>query len=131
MAEFCVSQTPATLYITIYTLRLATGPLVLAPISKAYGQQWVYIPAISFVLTFSAGAAAAKGFALLLIYYFFSGFFCLVGITIRGGTVTNIWPRGKQQATASLLFILTPFLALTLGPTTGAYVLHIQHANWR
>lgn len=68
MADFCVGRTQATLCITLYTLGLATGPLVLAPISEDYGQRWVYIPAISFVLAFSAGAAAAKGFAILLIY---------------------------------------------------------------
>jgi hypothetical protein len=28
-----------------------------------------------------------------------------------------------------LLFVLAPFLALTLGLTAGAYVLHIWHAN--
>jgi predicted MFS family arabinose efflux permease len=90
MADFCIGRTQATLCITLYTLRLAAGPLVLAPISKAYGRQWVYIPAISFMLTFSARAAAAKGFAILLIYQFFSGFFCLVGIAVGGGTVANI-----------------------------------------
>jgi MFS family permease len=131
MAEFCVGRTQATLCITIYTLGLATGPLVLAPISEAYGRRWVYIPAISFVLAFSAGAAAAKGFAILLTCRFFSGFFCSVGIAVGGGTVADIWPRGKQRATASLLFVLAPFLALTLGPTAGAYVIHIRHANWR
>ena len=131
MADFCVGRTQATLCITLYTLGLATGPLVLAPISEAYGRRWVYIPAISFVLAFSAGAAAAKGFAILLTCRFFSGFFCSVGIAVGGGTVADIWPRGKQRATASLLFVLAPFLALTLGPTAGAYVLHIRHANWR
>jgi MFS family permease len=131
MADFCVGRTQATLCITLYTLGLATGPLVLAPISEAYGRRWVYIPTISFVLAFSAGAAAAKGFAILLICRFFSGFFCSVGIAVGGGTVADIWPRGKQRATASLLFVLAPFLALNLGPTAGAYVLHIRHANWR
>lgn len=131
MADFCVGRTQATLCITLYTLGLATGPLVLAPISEAYGRRWVYIPAISFVLAFSAGAAAAKSFAILLTCRFFSGFFCSVGIAVGGGTVADIWPRGKQRATASLLFVLAPFLALTLGPTAGAYVLHIRHANWR
>ncbi|RHZ62845.1 hypothetical protein CDV55_105833 [Aspergillus turcosus] len=131
MADFCVGRTQATLCITLYTLGLATGPLVLSPISEAYGRRWVYIPAISFVLAFSAGAAAAKGFAILLTCRFFSGFFCSVGIAVGGGTVADIWPRGKQRATASLLFVLAPFLALTLGPTAGAYVLHIRHANWR
>lgn len=90
MADFCVGQTQATLCITLYMLGLATGPLMLSPISKAYSQQWVYIPAISFMLTFSAGAAAAKGFAILLTCQFFSSFFCSVGITVREGTVTNI-----------------------------------------
>ncbi|KAF4219056.1 hypothetical protein CNMCM5878_003911 [Aspergillus fumigatiaffinis] len=131
MAEFCVGRTQATLCITIYTLGLAIGPLVFAPISEYYGRRWVYIPAISSVLAFSAGAAAARDFAIFLVCRFCSGFSCSAGIAVGGGTVADIWPRGKQRATASLLFVLAPFLALTLGPTAGAYVLHIQHANWR
>lgn len=131
MAEFCVGRTQATLCITIYTLGLATGPLVFAPISETCGRRWVYIPAITSVLAFSAGTACAKVFSIFLVCRFCSGFCCSVGIAVGGGTVADIWPRGKQRAIASLLFVLAPFLALSLGPSIGAHVLCIQHANWR
>jgi MFS family permease len=47
------------------------------------------------------------------------------------GTVADIWSLGKEGGTASLFFILGPFLGPTMGPLVGAYMLGDHDNNWR
>lgn len=131
MGYFNVGRTVAISNITLYTVGLACGPLLLAPLSEIYGRRWIYIAASSCLLAFTAGAAAAPNLATFLVCRFLGGFLGSVGIAIGAGTVVDLWPAGKQRAAASLLFVLCPFLAPSIAPIVGAYVLEAHDSDWR
>ncbi|RDH26638.1 major facilitator superfamily domain-containing protein [Aspergillus welwitschiae] len=131
MKEFCVGRLEATMSITLYTIGLALGPLLFAPLSETYGRRWIYILASTSLLSFAAGAGAAQSFASYLICRFLSGMLGSVGIAMGAGTVADVWPHGRGRASASLMFVLGPFLAPSLAPFIVAYFLEAFNNDWR
>ncbi|KAH8435421.1 putative MFS polyamine transporter [Aspergillus melleus] len=131
MEYFSVGRTAAISNITLYTVGLACGPLLLAPLSEMYGRRWVYIVASSCLLAFTAGAAVAGNLATFLVCRFLGGFLGSVGIAIGAGTVVDLWPAGQQRGAASLLFVLGPFLAPSIAPIVGAYAMTAHDGDWR
>lgn len=131
MEEFHVSRTQSLLPLTLYTLGLAFGPLVLAPLSEAFGRKWVYVASSTFHLAFIGGGSAASNFATLLACRLIAGTLGSAAIAIGAGSIADIWQLEKAGAGASLLFILAPFLGPTLGPLAGAYILDDRGYDWR
>ncbi|PYH46961.1 putative MFS polyamine transporter [Aspergillus saccharolyticus JOP 1030-1] len=129
--RFNVSQTVSMLTLTLYTLGLAFGPLVIAPLSETFGRRPVYIFTSTCLLTFSAGAGAANNLATLLVCRGLAGALGSSGIAIGAGTLADIWDLDKEGGPASLLFVLGPFLGPTTGPLAGAYVLKDHGDDWR
>ena len=65
------SPTIITLGMTTYMMGLATGPLVLAPMSELYGRRPVYLISLFLFLVFLLPACLAKNFATVLVVRFF------------------------------------------------------------
>ncbi|KAF7589403.1 hypothetical protein BBP40_004306 [Aspergillus hancockii] len=130
-AHFNVSRTESILPLTLYTLGLALGPLVIAPLSEYLGRKWIYVITSSFLLAFTGGAAAAQNFSTLLVCRFLAGFLGSAGVAIGAGTLGDIWAFGKVGGIVSLFFILGPFLGPSFGPLAGAYILYNHDNNWR
>jgi MFS family permease len=122
-ADFNVSRTESILLLTLYTLGLAFGPVVIAPLSEYFGRKWIYVTTSSFLLAFTGGAAAAQNFTTLLVCRFLAGFLGSAGVAI--------WAFGKVGGIVSLFFILGPFLGPSFGPLAGAYILYNHDKDWR
>ncbi|OIW32633.1 MFS general substrate transporter [Coniochaeta ligniaria NRRL 30616] len=132
MTEFAVSRTVAILSETMYMLGLASGPMILAPLSEFIGRRWLYIATSSSLIAFAAGAGAAQNFATYLVCRFLCGCLGSAGVAIGAGTILDVWGIGtKAGAMASLLFICGPFFGPSLGPLVGAYIMHDHHGDWR
>lgn len=72
MEEFGIeSSTIITLGMTTYMAGLATGPLVLAPMSELYGRRPVYLISLFLFLVFLLPACLAKNFVTILVVRFF------------------------------------------------------------
>jgi hypothetical protein len=72
MEEFHVSSEPvATLGVTCYLVGLATGSLILAPLSEIYGRRPVYIGSLLFYALMVLPCALATGLPEILIVRFF------------------------------------------------------------
>lgn len=128
---FSVSRTASILTLTLYTLGIAFGPMLIAPLSELVGRRWIYITTITFFLAFAGGSGGAQNFGTLLVCRCLTGLLGSAGIAIGAGTVADIWPLGKEGGIAGLFFILGPFLGPTLGPLAGAYILRDHDNNWR
>lgn len=59
MARFGVTQTVATLALTLFSLGLATGPLVIGPLSEVYGRNIIYRVSFGLLFAFSWPVAFA------------------------------------------------------------------------
>jgi MFS family permease len=66
--EFNITSQPvATLGITVYLLGLASGSLLLAPLSEIYGRRVVYIGALAFFTLMVLPCALGKSLAEILV----------------------------------------------------------------
>jgi MFS family permease len=131
MQHFGISRTVALLSLTLYTMGIAIGPLFIAPLSEVFGRKYVYIASLTMLLAFTAGAGAAQSFGALLACRTLAGILGSSTVAIGAGSIADIWALGKSGGTASLFFILGPFLGPTLGPLAGAYVMHDRGNDWR
>ncbi|KAL5364295.1 major facilitator superfamily domain-containing protein [Aspergillus floccosus] len=131
MEDFQINRTTAISGITLYTFGLAGGPLFLAPLSEIYGRRWIYVASSSCLLAFTAGAAAARNLATFLVCRFFAGFLGSVGIAVGAGSIADIWPEDQERAVASVFFVLCPFLAPSIAPIVGTYVMRAHDDDWR
>ena len=128
--EFGVSQTAAVLVLTIYTLGLAFGPPLIAPLSEAFGRLWVYRISFTMFLTFTAGAGGAKSSATLLVCRFLAGFIGSASLATGAGTIADLLQL-RKSGPAGLVFILGPLLGPMMAPLAGAYILYDRDDDWR
>jgi MFS family permease len=131
MQHFGVSRTLALLSLTLYTMGIAIGPLLIAPLSEVFGRKYVYIATLTMLLVFTGGAGGAQSFGTLLACRTLAGILGSSTVAIGAGSIADIWALGKSGGTASLFFILGPFLGPTLGPLAGAYIMHDRNNDWR
>ncbi|KAI4852304.1 putative MFS polyamine transporter [Aureobasidium sp. EXF-8845] len=131
MQHFGVSRTVALLSLTLFTMGIAIGPLFIAPLSEVFGRKYVYIATLTMLLAFTGGAGGAHSFGTLLACRTLAGILGSSTVAIGAGSIADIWALGKSGGTASLFFILGPFLGPTLGPLAGAYIMHDRNNDWR
>lgn len=131
--EFGITRTVSILTLTLYTLGLAFGPVIIAPFSEVWGRKPIYVATSSFLLIFIGGASASQSYATLLVCRFLAGFLGSAGIATGAGTIADCFDlvRDPAGSISSVLFILGPFLGPTLGPLAGAYILSEYGDNWR
>ena len=128
MKEFGISSTVALLGLSLYVLGLAFGPVVAAPISETLGRQAVYRVSLPLGALFTLGAGYSQNFASLAICRFFAGAFGSPVLAVGGGTNADLWPP-VHIATATMFFLLAPFLGPALGPAVGGFA--SQYKGWR
>ena len=113
--RFHVSETAAILPLSLYTLGLAFGPMIAAPLSETYGRKGVYIYTLPVSLLFTLGAGFSQNFGSLLVCRFFAGLFGSPVLAVGGGTNVEIW-KPIHRAAATSMFLLAPFLGPAFGP---------------
>ncbi|KAI9740903.1 MAG: hypothetical protein M1818_004509 [Claussenomyces sp. TS43310] len=143
-----VQHEVAVLPLSMYTLGLAVGPIITAPLSEIYGRRPVYLVSLILLMVFMAGASQAENIQTLIICRFFAGAGGSSPLAVGGGTVADIWGQGTKSGPAGLLFIMAPFLGTAFGTVafslttlqnrlnrigflTGAYIIADFDANWR
>lgn len=109
--EFGVtSSTLAQLAITIYVLGLAVGPMILSPLSEAYGRLPIYHVSNLLFLVFLIGCGLSKTVAQFMVFRFISGCMGGVPMPLGGATIADL-TEPKARPLAMALF--------SLGPLTG------------
>lgn len=109
--EFHVtSSTVAQLAITIYVLGLAVGPMILSPLSEAYGRLPIYHVSNLLFLIFLVGCGVSRNVAEFMVFRFISGCMGGVPMPLGGATIADLL-RMEQRPVAMALF--------SLGPLTG------------
>ncbi|KAJ7739380.1 major facilitator superfamily domain-containing protein [Mycena metata] len=126
LSEFRATSTELkALIVSIFSLGIALGPMLLAPISDKYGRRVVYLCSILFFIIFSCICAVSTNLPMLLVFRFLTG---VSASNTCGGTIGDLFgphQRGKAMA----LYGLAPISSNALSPVIGGYV--IFGLGWR
>lgn len=113
-AHFSVSSEAATLGLSLWTLGLAFGPLLAAPISETMGRRVIYRFSLPISLLLTMGAGFSKSFGTLLALRFLGGLTGSPTLAVGAGTNADCFPP-RWRAYATSAFLVAPFL----GPAVG------------
>jgi MFS family permease len=108
MQEFNVGPVVALLPYCLYTVGLAFGPVLAAPMSETFGRRPVYIIGIPICLIFIMGAGFSTNMTALSITRFLAGAFSSPGLSNGSGTIADVWSP-KEKAIPMALFAFCPF----------------------
>jgi len=122
-----VSTEAAVLRLSLYTLALAFGPMLNAPISEHFGRLPVYILSYGLSLPFLAGSALAPNLGGFLATRFFCGLFQSVTIANLGGTIADLYDARSTGYPMSIFL-----WAATAGSSTGYFLFAFvaQYRPW-
>lgn len=114
MHDLHVSRTVALLGLSVYTLGIAIGPIITAPLSEGHGRRIVYLVTSPIFMLFTLGAGFSRTFYSLAICRFFAGFTGSPALAVGAGTISDLFPP-HQRAKATSMFLVAPFA----GPAVG------------
>ena len=112
--DFHLSTTVALLGLSLYTLGLAFGPVIAAPLSETYGRRIVYLISMPVFAVFVAGGGAAKSWGGVLACRVLAGVFGSPVLAVGAGTSADLWAV-RERGVATSLFLLAPFAGPSLG----------------
>lgn len=128
MRDFNVSRTLALLGLTVYTIGLALGPILTAPLSERYGRKIIYMVHSPIFMLFTLGAGFSKNFASLCVCRLLAGASGSPGLAVGAGTNADLFPPHQRAVTTSL-FLMAPFAGPALGPVVGGFI--AQYKSWQ
>lgn len=107
---FGISTSEGILGVTTYLLGMATGSVILAPLSEMYGRRPVYILAIGIFILFVLPCALARNIETILVTRFLGAFCAAALVSNAPGSVNDIVEE-QHRALA--------FSVWSIGPLNG------------
>lgn len=121
-------QDVATLGVTTYLLGLATGSLVVAPMSELFGRRPVYLICLSVSTLLILPCALATSLGEIIAVRFFGALFGAVMICNGAGTIADL-STDDNRALYMSLWSIAPLNGPVTGPLIGGFV--YQYLGWR
>ncbi|KAF2753404.1 MFS general substrate transporter [Pseudovirgaria hyperparasitica] len=122
------NETLVVLGLTTYLMGLATGSVILAPLSEMYGRRPIYIVSLAFFIVLVIPCALAKNLETILVTRFFGALAGSAMISNAPGTVADI-VTDEYRALAFSIWSIGPMNGPVLGPIIGGFV--FQSLGWR
>ncbi|OGM43299.1 hypothetical protein ABOM_008633 [Aspergillus bombycis] len=116
-SEFGVSAEVTTLCLSLYGLRYAVGPALLAPLSEYFGRQPVYVVSWFLRFSFQLLMALAPNIGTIIVCRFLAGFAGGAPLTNTGRSISDLWERntsGGPMAIYGLSSTFGPPMALVV-----------------
>ena len=88
--EWGISTNTGILGVTTYLFGMATGAVVLAPLSEMYGRRPIYLVTLVLFLVFVVACAEAQNIATILTIRYFGAFCAAALISNAPGSVNDI-----------------------------------------
>ncbi|KAF7978652.1 hypothetical protein HWV62_45166 [Athelia sp. TMB] len=131
MVSFGISQTRATLGLTLYVLAYGMGPMILAPLQDmaSIGRNPVYIGGLAAFLLFNTAIIEAPNSSTVLAFRFLSGFVASPALATGGASMGDIFP---PQALPYVIGIwaLGAVAGPILGPVIGGFAAQANGWKW-
>ncbi|KAJ4405433.1 hypothetical protein N0V82_010319 [Gnomoniopsis sp. IMI 355080] len=122
------SEVIATLGVTTYLMGLATGSLIVAPMSELFGRRPVYLICMAISMLLILPCALATSLTEIIVVRFFGALFGAVMICNAAGTVADISTEDDRAKYMSL-WSIAPLNGPVTGPLIGGFV--YQYLGWR
>ncbi|TFK26393.1 MFS general substrate transporter [Coprinopsis marcescibilis] len=127
--DFGISDSVATLGISLYVLGFALGPLVWAAMGEMYGRRPVFLVTSFLYAAFQLQGALSRNIATLLSCRLLTGIFGASPLTNSGGTIGDIF-NFRERGLASAIYATVPFLGPVIGPIVGGFVAENPRLGW-
>lgn len=127
-SEWGTSRELSTAGLSLYTLAMGLGPLLVAPLSEFYGRRLICLWSLVLYLIWLIPCALARNIETELIGRFFSGAASSAFLSVAGGTVGDLFDHSQLQ-TPMLVYSITAFLGPDVGPIFGGFI--CQYTTWR
>ncbi|KAF2163726.1 hypothetical protein M409DRAFT_25912 [Zasmidium cellare ATCC 36951] len=128
MAEFGIGESEGILGVTTYLLGMASGSVILAPLSEMYGRRPIYLIVMALFVVFVIPCAVAQNMATILVVRYFGAFCAAAMISNAPGTVNDIVDE-EYRALAFSVWSIGPMNGPVVGPVVGGFV--FQYLGWR
>ncbi|KAG7444037.1 MFS general substrate transporter [Guyanagaster necrorhizus] len=130
MIDFNVSQTTATLGLTLYVLAYGIGPMFLAPLQEipSIGRNLVYMATLFLFIIFQIPIVMAKNMSTVLAFRFLTGFVSSPALATGGASMTDIYPVNHISYVLGI-WALGGVAGPILGPVIGGFA--AQANGWR
>lgn len=120
-------KSAAVIFVTIWELGEAAGPLVIAPLSELIGRWPLYNACNLLLIVGIVMTALSEGIEMLIFARFVSG--CAVASNVLNpAVVADIWPS-KSRGKAMSAVMLAPLLGGAIGPTVAGAL--AKETGWR
>ena len=126
--EFNVTEEMAILPLSIYTVGLALGPLVGAPLCETLGRKVVFLVTTPIFAAFTLGAGFSQSITSLVVCRFFAGLFAAPAVGNASATIID-YTAGRYRAISMAFYYSLPQLGAIFGPVVGGFV--VQSKGWR
>ncbi|KAH9907202.1 polyamine transporter 1 [Xylariomycetidae sp. FL2044] len=128
--EYDVSDTVATLSITLYVLGFAAGPLVWGPVSEYMGRYRPFLVGYVGFMCFTVGVAVAQNMYTVLICRFLQGTWGIATVAVTPGLIVDLWDI-RTRALATIAWATTILIGPTFGPIIGSFTVENGNLGWR
>lgn len=127
-AAWSVTDTEFNLGITLFVMGFGVSPMILAPVSEAYGRYWVFV--LSGVVFFAGtlGCAVTRSLAGMLVSRLVTGCGASVFATLTGGVVSDLYHK-EDRNTPMALYSLSIMLGTGLGPLVSGVA--VDRLGWQ
>lgn len=130
--NYNIPREVSLLTISLYTMGIAFGPMIFAPLSEVYGRKnGVLVPFfISCIFTFAT--SISYNVPSIMICRFFSGFFAGAPIVSAGGVLADLWDPAFRGV-AFALYACFVANGASFGPVISSLLTHSNSSDqsWR
>jgi DHA1 family multidrug resistance protein-like MFS transporter len=131
MSEFGVSETVATLGLSLFTLGYGIGPMLWSPMSEIpqLGRSRIYVYTLLAFILFQLPVGFANNMAVFLIFRFVTGFCGSPCLSTGGGTIADIYDP-VTAASAVCIWASFGIGGPVFGPIIGGYLAPAKGWRW-
>lgn len=123
-----ISAFTTQMFLSIFVLAYAIGPLILGPLSELYGRVLVLQASNALFLAFNIGCGFATSSSQLLAFRFLAGLGGSAPLAIGGAVLGDLF-KPEERGKAMGLYAMGPLLGPAIGPIIGGFV--AQYSTWR
>jgi DHA1 family multidrug resistance protein-like MFS transporter len=131
MERFNVTQTKATLGLSLFVIGYGLGPLIFSPLSEipSIGRTPVYIATLFLFVILQIPTIYAKNMPTLLAMRFFAGFVGSPALATGGASIQDMFPMMKLPY-AIVLWSVAAVCGPVLGPVMGGFAAEFKDWRW-
>jgi len=116
------------MFLSIFILAYAIGPMFLGPLSEIFGRVIVLQLANLFFLIFNLVCGFAQNGAQLIVFRFLAGLGGSAPLAIGGGIIADCF-MPEERGKAIAVYSLAPLLGPAIGPVAGGFI--AEKTTWR